>query len=132
MSYTPQYDDEAIDQSSDKPNISGESPRTNLIIEERAQRQVAESEAWLLARNMGSHWNPEDSRPALEALGFEVKPHNDLFYEVVPPEGWAKRTEGYHTYVYDADGKQRAHQFYKGAWYDTRASISFWTPGDES
>lgn len=128
MSYTPRYDDDAIDQHSDQPNISGESPRANLIIEERAQRQVAESDTWLLARNMGSDWNPEDSRPALEALGFEVKMYNDLFYEVVPPDGWTKRTEGYHTYICDTNGKQRAYQFFKGAWYDTCASISFWTP----
>lgn len=117
--YKPNYPDTS--KESDVVNISGKSPKQNISIEEAAQRAVAESETWLLARkNRG-----QDSRPALEALGFTILGEvDDLFYQVQSPAGWSKTTEGYWTTVKDAQGNERISQFFKGAWYDRHADLS--------
>ena len=95
--------------------------------EEKAQRQIAESEEWLLARCRAPNYIDDmDTRPYLETLGFEiVRLHDDLFYKVVPPAGWTKSTDGYWTIICDSNGKERAVQFFKGAAYDRRAHLDF-------
>lgn len=50
MAYKPNYDEDAVAGSSQVVNVSGRSPRDNIRIEEAAQRAVATSEDWLLAR----------------------------------------------------------------------------------
>lgn len=103
-------------------NISGASPREILRGQTTAQRLVAESDKWLLARRI----NPGgDSRVKLMKLGFKViAVRDDLFYEVEAPEGWTKSTNGYWTRVLDKSGVERFLQFYKGAFYDRSAFIS--------
>ncbi len=117
--YVPHEDKAQADKASDKPNFSGASPRFILQQEAGAQRAVAESEKWLIARKT----NPRgDSRQALEKLGFTVKgEHDDLFYEVEPPAGWTKSTSGYWTTVCDETSVERFNQFFKGAFYDRDA-----------
>jgi hypothetical protein len=101
----------------------GFTSRQLVGMEELAQRSVAESEKWLLARKHDRF--SSDTRQALEQLGFTiVREANDLFYEVVPPSGWIKETNGYWTTVRDAEGKERISQFYKGAIYDRDAFLN--------
>lgn len=121
--YKPNYDDRQILTAGSKANISGKSPMQNLAIEEGAQREVAESETWLLARKQ--NMQRDDSKAALEALGFTILGiADDLFFKVQPPAGWTKETEGYWTTVKDAEGHERISQFFKGAWYDREAFLS--------
>lgn len=126
MKYKPGY--EHPEGESDQINVSGRSPRDNLIIEEMAQKQVAESATWLLARKLNSahgNYTHGDSRQELEALGFQVEDLADeLFYQVEPPSGWTKETSGYWTTVRDADGNEIISQFFKGAWYDRDAFLN--------
>lgn len=121
--YTPRKDEANAEQYSDQTNLSGASPRAILQQEAAAQRAVAESPKWLLARRT----NPrnEDSRAGLEALGFTIVGEaDDLFYEVTPPKGWTKTTDGYWTYVVDESGVERVSQFFKGAFYDKDAFVN--------
>lgn len=121
--YVPNY--QRPEEESDVVNISGRSPRENVPIEEAAQRAIAESETWLVARAHNRFDAEKDTRKALEELGFTVlDERDDLFYEVRPPEGWSKSTQGYWTTVLDTEGKERMTQFFKGAWYDTDAFLN--------
>lgn len=123
--YKPNYTPEEIQAERDTPNQSGLSARQNVTIEEAAQRRIALSEQWMLAREING---AGDSKETLERLGFTNLTISDgsLFYTATPPEGWSKSTSGYWTEIIDADGKKRAMQFYKGAWYDERAFINFY------
>lgn len=101
---------------------------TNPLVkaEEKAQQNIAESDVWLLARWSTDISMPdcEDTKTALESLGFTIVRQRDfLFYEVVPPHGWTKTTEGYWTEIYDEQGNNRGLQFHKGATYDRRAHL---------
>lgn len=124
--YVPNYPDPKVE--SDVPNVSGMSPRANVEIEEAAQRRVAEDPVWLLARKLnsaGGKYTRGDSRTELETLGFEVLGEDGtLFYQVRPPEGWIKKTQGYWTSISDKDGNERMTMFYKGAWYDQDAFLN--------
>lgn len=122
--YTPNYPSPEVE--SDVPNLSGKSPRQNVMIEEAAQRAVAESETWLLAKKINDYSQPgSTSREALEALGFTILGNaDDLFYKVQPPDGWTKTTSGFWTTVLDEQGKERILQFFKGAWYDRDAFLN--------
>ena len=127
MTYKPNYTEEVIGKQSNKANLSGQSPQFILTGEESAQRAVAENEKWLLARKM-NRMASRDGRAVkdiLEKMGFKVlSEHDDLFFEVQPPEGWTKETEGYWTTVKDKDGKERISQFFKGAFYDRDAFLN--------
>lgn len=125
MSYKPNYDEDLVAGSSRVTNVSGRSPHDNILIEEAAQRAVATSENWLLARKTNRTRGGSDSREILEEAGFQVvSEHDDLFYKVKPPQGWTKQTQGYWTYVYDSEGVERFSQFFKGAWYDRDAFLN--------
>lgn len=124
--YKSQYTDEKIENS-------GYSARAkyNLTAEESTQRVAAAPDendgkpVWRIANKlMGwSVFPGEDSRQTLESLGFEILEREGVFYLCHPPQGWTKQTEGYWTEIYDAGGKQRLIQFYKGAIYDERAFV---------
>jgi hypothetical protein len=91
-------------------------------MEEAEQQKVAENPEWLVSRSI---WREGDSREKLEELGFVILgEYDDLLYEVQPPEGWTRSTSGYHTYIYDEEGIERAIATYKGAVHDRRANIS--------
>jgi hypothetical protein len=67
----------------------------------------------------------ENPIPAIEILG-EVD-GDPLFVQVKLPEGWEKRAAPDHSmwsYLYDANGRQRAAIFYKAAFYDRKATLS--------
>ena len=124
-SYTPKYTDEDIAKMGDAPNISGLSPAANVTIEEHEQRKVATNPKWMIARTTGFPNRGQDSKEALEGLGFTgIQKADDLFYEVQAPDGWTKTTQGYWTTINDETGKKRLSQFYKGAWYDRDAFVS--------
>lgn len=122
--YTPSEEEAEADLASNVPNVSGHSPRFILKQEAGAQQAVAESEIWLIARRL----NPRgDSRRDLEKLGFKIKGvYDDLFYEVDPPQGWSKSTEGYWTKVRDETGSERFNQFFKAAFYDRDAFVNIY------
>lgn len=128
MAYKPNYDNNAIGKESTKVNISGQSPRTCVSIEERAQRLVAEDPTWLMAKKIVSlrgKYAHVDSKVELEGVGFtDLVPRDDLFYSATPPEGWTKETEGYWTTIYDNNHVERMSQFFKGAFYDMHAELS--------
>ena len=114
---------------SDALTPTGYTARQNVSMQEVEQRRVAESPRWSLARKLnsvrGEYVRNTDSREELESLGFEVlREADDLFYEVQPPQGWDKETQGYWTSVVDAQGTERLSQFYKGAFYDREAFIN--------
>ena len=126
MVYKPNYDEAAIRQASTNVNMSGSSPQAILTGEEAAQRSVAESEKWLLARKENMRNDQQSVRGKLEAMGFVVlEDHDDLFYSVQPPDGWTKETQGYWTTVKDQSGNERISQFFKGAFYDRDAFLNF-------
>lgn len=124
--YKPQYSEEEIESL----NYSNRA-KYNLTAEESTQRVAAmpdendEKPIWRIANKlMGwSVFPGEDSRKTLETLGFEILEREGVFYLCHPPQDWTKQTEGYWTEIYDADGKQRLTQFYKGAIYDERAFV---------
>lgn len=127
MTYKPNYTEESIRRESNRTNLSGQSPQFILTGEESAQRAVAENAKWLLARKM-NRMASRDGRAVkdiLEAMGFTILgEHDDLFYEVHPPKGWTKETQGYWTTVRDENGKERISQFFKGAFYDRDAFLN--------
>jgi hypothetical protein len=126
MTYKPNYTKEDIRKSSTITNASGQSPQFILTGEECSQRAIAESETWLLAKKMNRI--SQDNRTVkdtLEALGFTVLGEtDDLFFQVQPPEGWTKETQGYWTTVKDQNGNERITQFFKGAFYDRDAFLN--------
>lgn len=124
--YVPNYPD--LDEVSDGMTLTGKTSKEHASIEEAAQRAAAENPEWLLARTSKSA-QKEDSRPELEALGFEIlDEHDDLFYKVKPPEGWDKSTQGFHTTVVDKQGRTHITQFFKGAFYDRDAFLNIQSP----
>jgi len=107
-----------------------------VLFEDAVQSHLANSSRWLVSKNLtdllGSRLGdggfiPKgvDSRPELEKLGFKVigESGDPLFYDVEPPRGWTKSTNGYHTYIKDGQGRVRAYQFFKGAIYEYRANL---------
>ncbi len=124
--YNPNYTDEAIRREGSAPNLTGRSPQDCVRVEESAQRAVAESASWLLAKKM--NWTSDDKRPVKDVLGelgfTAIEEHDDLFFKVQPPKGWTKETQGYWTYVKDQDGNSRISQFFKGAFYDRDAFLN--------
>lgn len=127
MVYKPNYDKDAIRKESTKANISGQSSRECVAIEERAQRLVAEFPTWLMAKKVVSLYGRYvcvDSKVTLEGVGFtDLAPMDNLFYSATPPEGWTKETEGYWTTIYDNNHVERMSQFFKGAFYDMHAEL---------
>lgn len=113
------------DEIPDELTPTGRTARQNIIIEEAAQRSVAEAPQWLLARDCKSE-GCNDSRERLIELGFKIVSEPDeLFYETIPPLGWSKTTSGFWTTICDETGKERISQFFKGAFYDRRAFLFF-------
>lgn len=127
MSYKPNYPQSKIKTYATTPNASGRSPQDNLLLEESAQRNVAESEKWLIANKENPMSRSQVStKEKLEEMGFTVlEDYDDLFYAVQPPTGWTKETQGYWTTIQDSAGKQRISQFFKGAFYDRDAFLNF-------
>ena len=95
----------------------------NATTPEEDEIQSIVAKSWSIAKKIGM--SKGDSREGLEALGFFIWDENELFYRVSPPEGFTTSTEGYWTYVFDANGKEVIMQFYKSASYDTDAFMRF-------
>ncbi|MBU3907256.1 MAG: hypothetical protein KKA64_03320 [Nanoarchaeota archaeon] len=124
--YKPNYD---LKEIPDEITPTGLTARENAEIEEETQRAIAESTEWLLAKNHKSSCRESDSMPALKKLGFKILGEaNDLFYNVQPPEGWTKSTQGYDTIVKDGKGRTHITQFFKGAFYDRDAFLCIGAP----
>lgn len=73
---------------------------------------------------------PKDGSDSIiyAALGIEILgDYDDLFYSVKLPEGWHKIADGHAmwSYLVDDKGRRRAPIFYKAAFYDRKAHITF-------
>ncbi len=71
------------------------------------------------------------TRPELQALGFSFgQPVDDLFQQAMLPAGWAKRATNHDMWseIVDDTGTVRANVFYKAAFYDRSAVLS-WVRG---
>ena len=70
------------------------------------------------------------TKSQFEQMGIQfVGEHDDLFYDVVLPDGW-KINETQHSMwskLVDEQGRERASVFYKAAYYDRHARISLAT-----
>jgi hypothetical protein len=70
----------------------------------------------------------EREREIAEKLGFVFgEPIDEVFVSVTPPDGWTLRpTEhSYHSDIIDTQGNVRGGMFYKAAFYDRRATVSW-------
>ncbi|MBD3210057.1 hypothetical protein GF318_01625 [Candidatus Micrarchaeota archaeon] len=102
---------------------SGKTLRQSIIIEETAQRAIAENPRWLIARKTESG---RDSRKKLEALGFKVlSEYCELFYRVRQPRGWDKSTRGFWTSITDSEGKEVIVQYFQGPLENRKAHLKF-------
>jgi hypothetical protein len=120
MSYKPNAKPE---DSLDEMTPTGWRTRDLVCLEESAQEHVAMADNWRLAVAL-EYRSGKDSKPVLESLGFQILDKIALFYEVIPPQGWTKSTEGYWTTVKDETDHTRFMQFYKAAIYDNDAFLS--------
>ena len=104
-----------------RPTYSEEPGNALTSVETARQQYAAEHMPWLLAKiQLGRIM--EDSRTLLEQLGFTIeRSRDDLFYEVLAPEGWSKSTVAYSTTVFDAQRHPKLFQFYKDSQWDTQA-----------
>lgn len=125
MTYTQDFDPNEVP---DNMTMVGLTSRQLVNIQESRQREVAESQEWLVAKRTNyvkEKYQKVDSCTELEKLGFKIlREQDDLFYVVEPPPGWQKSTTGYWTRVVDETGAGRMEQFHKGAIYDRRAFIN--------
>jgi len=89
---------------------------------------IDENPGWLLAKELrfrGRVYDPGDSRMELELLGFTIiRENEDLFYNVIPPEGWKKYTEGHWTTIKDTRGRERLSQCYEPTLEDPKAFLN--------
>lgn len=71
----------------------------------------------------------EEAVEFLEDLGFDVGgvADNDLFVDVELPEGWSIEPRGHNMWsdIIDDSNYPRAGLFYKGAFYDEKAHLTF-------
>lgn len=69
----------------------------------------------------------KDYYKILKRMGIKIiNRDDDLFYNTEIPDGWHKESAGgYWSYLIDDKGRKRASMFYKGAFYDRDAFISF-------
>lgn len=82
-----------------------------------------------LCRNGGllPRYGTHQDRSVYEAMGIAFgEPMDDLFIRVTLPEGWKIEPTDHsmHSNLVDAQGRKRAHLFYKAAFYDRQARIS--------
>ena len=71
------------------------------------------------------------TREELEAIGFVFgEKLDDLFVQCKLPNGWTRRATDHSMWsdIIDDQGRERAHVFYKAAFYDLKAFVTFITP----
>jgi hypothetical protein len=97
-----------------------------------ASDQILADEAAGQKDFVGSDTLPIDMRNAtreqLMAVGFEFgEPTDNLFIACKLPDGWTKKATSHsmHSTLHDDKGRERAGIFYKAAFYDRSAHISF-------
>lgn len=87
--------------------------------QEAAGQRALVSQFTQLPKDMGP-----DGLKIAEAMGFTIgEDADDLFVNVVAPEGWRMDATGHsmHSEIFDAAGNKRGSVFYKAAFYDRRA-----------
>lgn len=96
--------------------------------EKRGQINLERSEKLPINRNQYTKKEDPEYKEKLNALGFDVgEDIDDLFMSVKLPEGWSIKGTDHSMYsnLIDGNGNKRASIFYKAAFYDRDASMSF-------
>jgi hypothetical protein len=100
-----------------------------LMQEARGQQKLLHTDALPLEGTTQARFpNEQSNQSALEALGFTFgESIDDLFIACTLPAGWKKRGSSHSMWSYldDAQGNERAGIFYKAAFYDRKAHISW-------
>lgn len=95
--------------------------------ESKGQRELVNSSQ--LPRN-ANPYSGIVAKDAYEKMGIKVigeSKGDDLFYDVILPNGWALKATDHSLWseLFDGDGKKRASIFYKAASYDRKSHIDF-------
>lgn len=93
--------------------------------EKRGQSEFVSSERLPIRVNDGAN---TDSKIQYEKMGIKVvDKYDDLFYNVILPDGWKKEATGHSMWnnLLDNKDRVRATIFYKAAFYDRDAFINF-------
>ena len=96
--------------------------------EKEGQRQLAASNQ--LPKKGNCNYKEVEAKPIYEAMGIKVlgdSAGDPLFVDVELPEGWKIQPTGHDmwSYLLDQNGHKRAGIFYKAAFYDRRADVTF-------
>jgi len=106
--------------------IAASTPGGIIAQEAAGQRMLVENGA-LLPKDFG-RYNPPTREQVTAATGIVFgEDHDDLFVKVTLPKGWCIVPTDHNmwTTLLDEQGGQRASIFYKAAFYDRNAHISF-------
>jgi hypothetical protein len=106
--------------------ISGDFSGAIERSEKRGQNDFVASERLPIRVNGGV--NTKDAKTQYEKMGITViDKSDDLFYNVMLPNGWKKESTGHSMWnnLLDEQGRIRATIFYKAAFYDRDAFINF-------
>lgn len=120
-------ENKVVNTQRDEATIIDAFPGAIEAQEARGQRQLVESSVL----PMDGDWD------ILEMMGVKrLGPVSDdpLFVHVELPEGWRIRPTEHsmNSYLVDAEGQDRAHIFYKAAFYDRKAHIRTTKPLGEA
>lgn len=91
---------------------------------------VEDSMEWEERNNIINKNNIEYTKKQYEKMGIIITDeYDDLFWNVILPEGWKTKSTEHHlwTDLVDNKGKKRAFFFYKGSFWDRDAFINFST-----
>lgn len=93
-------------------------------------RGVTDEMTWEERNEVVTQNNIEYVREQYEKMGIEIiDEYDDLFWNVVLPEGWEIKATDHSMWndLFDDKGRKRANFFYKAAFYDRDAFINFST-----
>ena len=104
-----------------KSNVMSGVPREILC------KGIAENMEWEEKCNIRDINNIEYTKKRYEELGIEVIDFDDLFYEVLLPEGWKIEPTDHDMWnkLLNENGEEVASFFYKASFYDREAFINF-------
>lgn len=89
---------------------------------------IEDSMEWEEKNKITTQNNIEYTRQQYEKMGITiVKEYDDLFWNVILPDGWEIKATDHSMWneLYDNKGRKRANFFYKAAFYDRDAFINF-------
>lgn len=91
-------------------------------------RGVTDEMSWEERNTVVTQNNIEYTKEQYEKMGIEIiDEYDDLFWNVIIPEGWEIKATDHSMWneLFDNKGRKRANFFYKAAFYDRDAFINF-------